>query len=408
MSPRQGGAFVISVALHGALLLWLIGPFWITAPRSTARPMQVVLLPPVEDSRFPGVNPIDRNTTRWKVDAIDQDDRLADADLAHIVHHIEVLFPFVTPGLAIETFFPSQGGPTRLVFENPYRAKAGQPSVANGPLDLSPDALRQLVDRSWSRGRRWESFQMIREYLDAHDPADDRLALLARLYRDQNALQPYADGAIRDLRVWAQVGLAADHVLFIGYIRQFAARHPHTKVTTELLFLLDTITQANEDALATLVETDQPEDLRWTRQANPRAYILMRRIEQEYARELARRGLVTRAAISAYYDHVRLEILSGILRTTPDGYRANDARFLIGAIHWQQNRRREALEAWRALKLAAGDDTHAPAIAQIREALRPAVPDGRNIDLILKNQQGRWLAFSDDRLRRFGYRFDTY
>jgi hypothetical protein len=408
VSARQGGAFTLSVASHGALVLWLIGPFWITRPQSTERPMRVVLLPPVEDSRFPGVNPIDRNTTRWKVDPIAQDDRLAEADLNRIVDHIDVLFPFVTPGLAIEAFFPSPGGPSRLVFENPYRARRDSTVSPKEPLDLSPDALRQVVDGSWSRGRRWASFQAIREYLDAHDPSDDRLATLARMYRDQNALQPYADGAIRDLRVWAQVGLSADHVLFIGYIRQYAARYPHTKVATELLFLLDTIAQANEDALATLVETDQPEDLQWTKQANPRAYILMRRIEQEYARELARRGLVTRAAISAFYDRVRLELLSGILRTTPRGYRANDARFLIGTIHWQQERRHDALDAWRTLTAGGADDIHAPAIAQIREALRPAVPDSRNIELILKNQHGRWLAFSDDRLRRFGYRFDTY
>ena len=408
MSARHGGAFTLSVAVHGGLLLWLIGPFWITRQQSTERPMRVVLLPPIEDSRFPGINPIDRDTTRWKVDPIAQDDRLAEADLNRIVNHIDVLFPFVTPGLAIDAFFPSSGGPSRLVFDNPYRADPNSAVSRKGPLDLSPDALRQVVDASWSRGRRWASFQTIRTYLDAHDPLDDRLALLAQMYRDQNALQPYADGSIRDLRMWAQVGLAADHVLFIGYIRQYAARHPRTKVATELLFLLDTIAQANADALATLVETDQPEDLQWTMQANPRAYILMRRIEQEYARELARRGLVTRAAIDAYYDRVRLQILSGILRTTPEGYRANDARFLIGSIHWQQARRREALDAWRGMTPGGGDDTHASAIAQIREAVRLGVPDGRNIEHILKNKHGRWLAFSDDRLRRFGYRFDTY
>ncbi len=407
MSTRQGGALAISVALHGALALWLIGPLWSALPSSTERPMRVVLLPPVEDSRFPGINPIDRATTRWRVDTIAQDDRLAEADLVRIVNHIEVLFPFVTPGLAIDTFFPPNGAPTRLSFENPYRAAERRLPLRQGPLELSPDAVRQIVDRAWSRGRRWSSFQTIREYIDAYDPSDDRLALLARLYRDQNALQPYSDGGIRDLRVWAQVGLAADHVLFIGFIRNYAAAHPHTKVATELLFLLDTIAQANEDALAVLVETDRPEDLQWTRQANARAYILMRRIEQEYGRELGRRGLVTRSAISAYYDRVRLEILSGILRTTPEGYRANDARFLLGTIHWRQQRRQAAIDVWRGLT-DGSEDTHAAAIAQIRAALRPAMPDSRNIELILKNQQGRWMAFSDDRLRRFGYRFDTY
>jgi hypothetical protein len=408
MSTRQGGAFAMSVALHGALLLWLVGPFWIRSSSSAERPMHVVLLPPLEDSRFPGVNPIDRNTTRWKVDPIAEDYRLADADLARIVDHIEVLFPFVTPGLALDAFFPPDAARGRLVFDNPYRKQAvAEKATAKRPLDLSPAALKQLVDRSWSRGRRWASFQTIREYLETYDPSDERLALLARMYRDENALQPYADGSVRDLRVWAQVGLAADHVLFIGFIRQYVAEHPRTRSATELLFLLDTIAQANEDALATLIETDQPEDLQWTKELNPRAYILMRRIEQQYARELARRGLVTRAAISAYYDRVRLDILSGILRTTPGGYRANDARFLIGTIHWQQQRPRDAIASWRGLT-ATLDDSHAPAIGQIRTAVGAVQPDSRNIDLILRNQQGRWLAFSDDRLRRFGYRFDTY
>jgi hypothetical protein len=32
----------------------------------------------------------------------------------------------------------------------------------------------------------------------------------------------------------------------------------------------------------------------------------------------------------------------------------------------------------------------------------------RNIDFILRNQQGRWLSFSDERLRRFGYRVDRF
>ena len=36
------------------------------------------------------------------------------------------------------------------------------------------------------------------------------------------------------------------------------------------------------------------------------------------------------------------------------------------------------------------------------------MPDSRNIENILKNQQGRWLSFSDERLRRFGYRVDTF
>ena len=35
-------------------------------------------------------------------------------------------------------------------------------------------------------------------------------------------------------------------------------------------------------------------------------------------------------------------------------------------------------------------------------------PLRREIDRIMKNHQGRWVSFSYDRLRRFGYRFDTF
>jgi hypothetical protein len=38
-------------------------------------------------------------------------------------------------------------------------------------------------------------------------------------------------------------------------------------------------------------------------------------------------------ALRAYYDNVRLTILNGILQTTPMGYRADDAGFLIGSVY---------------------------------------------------------------------------
>jgi hypothetical protein len=34
--------------------------------------------------------------------------------------------------------------------------------------------------------------------------------------------------------------------------------------------------------------------------------------------------------------------------------------------------------------------------------------DARRIDRILERQQSRWLSLSYDRLRRFGYHFDTF
>jgi hypothetical protein len=409
MFARYGGAFGASAIAHAVVALLLAGsrsePGGVAPPE---KPLDIVVLPPAEDSSFAGLKPVERSNPGWKV-GDPGDDAIPGADLQRIAAHAAVLFPFVTPGLAIEAFFPGTGSPTSLVFENPYRGTPAesQPSPG-GSLRLDEGTLRAIVDKAWSRGERWKSFATIRDYVARYSPDDEGLARLAGEYRDRNALQPYADGRIRDLRLWAQLGLAADHVTFIGYIRDYARAHPGTRVSTELLLLLDTIAQANQDALATFVESDQPGDLEWTRQAHPRAYLLMRQLQREYTRTLVRLGLTSRSAIDDFYDRGRLAILMGIARTSPRGYRANDANFLIGSILWRQDNRAGAIRAWRELTAPGDEDTYAIAIAQVRAAVRAAAPDARNINYILKNVQGRWLAASDDRLRRFGYRFDRY
>src|SRR4051812_40872561 len=411
MVARYGGAFVTSAAVHAAIVAWLAWSTFIPGG-STARAerkMQVVVLAPSEDSGFPGLKPVERSRAGAKHDDLAGEGEIACADIERIGGHLVVLFSFVTPGLALDAFFPSIPSPSRLTFENPYARKPAPRRTDKGrQLGMTAAALQALVDKSWTRAHRWQAFTTIRQLTEDGDAADERLATLIALYRDQNALQPYADGRVRDLRLWAQLGLAADHVDFIGFIRGYASAHPSTKVTTELLFLLDTLAQANADALAVLVETTEPGDLEWTKNTHPRAYLLVREIQRAYATDIVRFGLTSRPAIEAFYANRRLGLLSRILRTTPDGYRADDARFLMGEILWNQGQADEALATWREMTAGPSEAAYATVIAQLRTAVQPARPDARNIRYILQNQQGRWLSFSDDRLRRFGYRADAY
>src|SRR5207248_2599690 len=150
-------------------------------------------------------------------------------------------------------------------------------------------------------------------------------------------------------------GLAADHVEFIGFISGFASAHPGTKATTELLFLLDQLAQANMDALLTLLDTDPAAALAWTREANHDAYDVIVDLRRHFAKQLQRKGVASSDAIAAYYAKARLGILTGILRTTPHGYRASDARFLIGTIHWREGSLGDALRAWRAMAVDPTD-----------------------------------------------------
>jgi hypothetical protein len=114
---------------------------------------------------------------------------------------------------------------------------------------------------------------------------------------------------------------------------------------------------ASLDTLLRLMDIDPKEDLRSTRDANGHAYDLIVDIRRYYKAELTRRGLTSADALRTYYDRFRLAILTGILRTTPCGYRASDARCIIGAIYWEQRKTADALQSWRDMTMTQRTDT---------------------------------------------------
>jgi hypothetical protein len=160
----------------------------------------------------------------------------------------------------------------------------------------------------------------------------------------------------------------------------------------------------------TLLAYKPEEDLRWTRESNRQAYRLALQLLHYYRSELSRRGLYSNAAVNLHYDRVRLAILDGIVRTTPAGYRASDARVLMGTIYWKQGRRAEAIRSWRGLSCGA-TDSYAVSCAQLARIIPAATSDAdlaRQVDRVIKYEQGRWWDLSYDRLKQFGFRFDTY
>lgn len=73
----------------------------------------------------------------------------------------------------------------------------------------------------------------------------------------------------------------------------------------------------------------------------------------------------------------------------------------------------DALEAWRGLR-AVATDSYGIATAPLVSALRAndvnhdAALLSREIDRVLRHELRRWVDFSYDRLKHFGYFFDTY
>jgi hypothetical protein len=328
-------------------------------------------------------------------------------DFGRVVKKAASLFPFLTGRVSLDAIVGNRRPAERAGLVNPFgqrRAAAGR----RAPLKLTGGEMQKLLDKSWSRRDRWQAFQPIAGLTRSHDPDAGDLPLLLRNYVSQDGLQPYVDTRIRDPRLWAQLGLAADHSEFIDFIGDYVKANGATRATTELLFLLDMLAQAGFDSLAVLLDSDPQQDLQWTGAASREAFRAVTAIRNYYRDYLERLGLGSPDAVRTYYDEARLAVLKTILDTAPAGYRASDARLAIGAIEWKRGKREAAIAVWREMTIDPGNADTADE-SDILAEIRGATPiDARRINRILEGQRGRWISRSFDRLRQFGYRFDTF
>ena len=328
-------------------------------------------------------------------------------DFGKVISHASVLFPFLAPGLFDDLADEERAGNAGPL-PNPLRHRAKHASET--PLLMTDAQIQAVADGTWSRRDRWRTFQHIVSLARQHNAQEGRLPDVFRAYVDQNLLQVFVDGSFRDPRVWAQLSVAADHRDFIEFIREYAAQHPWTKGRTELLFLLDKLAQASEQALLTVLETNPTEHLQHTRTVNADAYRAVVKIRQHYIAQLDGLGLTSREAIRQHFDAIRVVILNNIVRTTPARYRTADAQYLIAGIRWRQGDRVDALRVWRAIE-GEPSDTYRPPYSAIQSALRVHAPERVTrdaINRILDREHGEWVMASADRLRRFGYHVDTF
>jgi hypothetical protein len=313
------------------------------------------------------------------------------------------LFPLIREDVAVDALARVAEDFARQPLRNPL-VRAG---ARKGPaLSLSAEAVQRVVDRAWSRSERWDAFREIGALVDRFDPDDETLALILRRYVDENLLQPFEEVSTPDPRLWVELTVAADFDEFLDFIAAYVRMNSGTKAATELLFLLDELVQANQDALVTLLRRT-PEDLQLTRTANPEAFELVTAIRKASQEAVAVAGLSSATDVAGRYDSVRLMVLSTILATTPDGYRADDARYLAGEIHWRAGRPDEAVRVWRQMNPDL-QDTYQVAAMRVQDAIASTPPNQVRVTQALRDQNGRWWVFSSARLRQFGYRPDRY
>jgi hypothetical protein len=201
-----------------------------------------------------------------------------------------------------------------------------------------------------------DSFQQISALIDRFNPDEGDLPLLLKRYVNENLLQPFHAAQNPEPKLWALLSVAADHSRFLHFITGFLNGIPTSKTGTELLLLLDKLVQANLHAAQSLVGLDVVDGLKWTTSLSPKGAEMLLGLHAFHERALGKLRLWDESALAARYDHVRLDILGHLLRTTPAGYRADDARFLIGEIYWNQGRTANAVNTWRTISVDSGDE----------------------------------------------------
>jgi hypothetical protein len=417
---KHVNAFTASFSVHlllVAALIWLSAAAVRESTRAVAAATPTVALsptlelprssetansPPVKVTTSPAMRDIPDETGSTEV-------RMPNFsfDFAKVKQRAASLFPFLTHALAFESIrqLAATREPTGLIspFATVAEEKGGHP-----PLVMTESAIQSLVDKSWSRRERWTPFQAIAALAKEHHPSRGQLPRLLRQYSDQNLLQPYVESHVRDPRLWVMMGISADHGDFIDFITAYAAEHPSTPATTELLFMLDEMAQGSRDSLLTLVDIDPATDLYWTRQRNEDAHGLVVVLQKYYRTKLEQKGIASSEGTSIYFDNVRLGILTAILKSTPSGYRESDARFLIGSIYWRNGLHQEALTMWREMSPAASDRYIVSVSAIVKAIASPESIRREQIDDVLKAERRRWTDFWWTRLDRFGYAFGSF
>ena len=401
---RRVVALTCSAGLHTAVLAVLVWRSWqpvLQAPSAIAveqvSPDAITApdrqLPPADD---------DLTDRLWEASMLRMD--AFAFDVAKIRERMNVLFPFLTLDLMFLDRVSDDLRAARDQLSNPLGPGAAGSSLP--PLDMPDASVQGIIDRAWSRRARWKHFEEIAAQISTHHPSRGQAPQLIRLYLDQNILQPYCDGDRRDPRFWAMLENAADHVDFIDFIRSYTRKFPSSRTTTELLFLLDELAQGSRDVILMVMDTRPEEHLAFTRTMSPDAYTLAEAIKDRYGRWAFERAL-DRNAVRARYNALRLRLLKTIEETTPDGYRAADARFLAGQVLFEMNRLDDAVRVWRSIAPVDGDAYH-QVYSEVLEELHAEPPSLRVMQRILAAEYGRWRVFSIDRLRHFGHHCDTF
>ena len=398
---RGGSTWTVSIGLHVTIVVaWLAMmalPPVVTVPAAAPmREIARVKLPPPSDPPLL----VERMIPPAELSGYDISG--LPFNLPKIDARRASLFPFLTADLSFIERMSTDVRALSARLHNPL----DDASLAK-PLRLGERIRQQVIDEAWSRRDRWKQFGQIRALLIGHDAHAGEAPALVRGYLDQNLLQPYCDGRSKDGQFWALLENSTEYVDFLEFIRSYARTRSSSRTTTELLFLLDELALGNREVAQTVLDTNVSHDLARTATISPPAARLAADIGNDLRAWLASHGYAEQQGVGPAYDQVRLRVLSTIVETTPDGYRESDARFLAGEVLFRQSNIEEAMQWWVKMRPQEGD-TYADAARAILAILEPGKVNVGALRSVLWRESARWHDVNYARLKKFGYRCDSY
>jgi hypothetical protein len=412
----QGRVLLVALGVHAAVLVFIVAANYLRQLPSTGGTTEestlTVTWVTADATVTPGAAPDDAPERRPEVTPTPAPKApfapspgMRPFDTSRIRARPDDLFPFLTSRLAVLRALRRPA--VKEARSGPVLSSERVALDVLPPLILTRQALDTLVDAAWSRRERWRNFQDIARAADRHHADEGQLPALVRAHVERNLLQPYHGALTPDARFWVILGMAADHRDVVDFVGRYAGRHPSSRTTTELLFLLDELAEAGHDAFNVLRLTELDE-LVETARLSPNDLTLAQHLQAGWDRWARARGISSPVALDYRTETIRLSILTAIVETSPGGYGAADAQFLAGRLLWARHDTAAAVGWWRAMRSDSRDG-----FVDVRRAIAGALRDdgtfdSARIDAALTAEQRRWLATATARLAHFGYTPQTF
>jgi hypothetical protein len=165
------------------------------------------------------------------------------------------------------------------------------------------------------------------------------------------------------------------------------------------------LAQASRDALLLLASIDPERELTAGENKDRSEFVVA--LQRHYRERLEHRQLSSADDIKAWYDKVRLQILSTVIATSPNGYRTADARFLAGAM-FEQGDTSEAIRRWREIRPDSRDAYFEEYSRLLDELQWPQGIRMQQVKYVVDSVHSRWRTSSLERLRYFGRTCESY